>query len=272
MAHQHLTFSEREMIAHLVSAGESLREIGRTLARSPSTISRELRRNRHRSGFYSPHLVQVQCRLGRGLANEGRGGRLWKRLRHSRKRRRRYGGRDHRGRIRNRPGIGLRPAVVSERARLGDWEGDTLADHTGRGGRGYRLTQVERKSRYVVARRIPNRTSAEVNQAIRNSIRHIPIWLRRTLTLDNGTEFAGHAELSVLGCDVYFADPYSAWQRGTNENTSGLLRQFFPKTIELTQITDKQVARATRLLNTRPRKCLNYRTPREVLNDLTEDP
>jgi IS30 family transposase len=111
-----------------------------------------------------------------------------------------------------------------------------------------------------------------VNQAIRNSIRHIPIWLRRTLTLDNGTEFSGHAELSVLGFDVYFADPYSAWQRGTNENTNGLLRQFFPKTIELTQITDKQVARATRLLNTRPRKCLNYRTPREVLNDLTEDP
>ena len=326
MAHQHLTLSEREMIAHLVAAGESLREIARTLARSPSTISRELRRNRQRSGFYSPHLAQQQCRLRRGLANEGRGGRLenaalrryvvdrlrrywspeqisgrlpvdypddstmrvshetiyagiardkdrggqlWKRLRHSRKRRRRYGGRDHRGRIRNRRGLELRPAVVSERTRLGDWEGDTVA---GRGGRGYLLTQVERKSRYVVARRIPNRTSAEVNQAIRNSIRHIPIWLRRTLTLDNGIEFAGHAELSVLGFDVYFADPYSAWQRGTNENTNGLLRQFFPKTIELTQITDKQVARATRLLNTRPRKCLNYRTPREVLNDLTEDP
>jgi len=102
--------------------------------------------------------------------------------------------------------------VVSERARLGDWVGDTLA------------------------------------------------------------EFARHAELADLGFDVYFADPSSAWQRGTNENTNGLLRQFFPKTVELTQITDKQVARATRLLNTRPRKCLNYRTPREVLNDLTEDP
>ena len=140
MAHQHLTLSEREMIAHLVAAGESLREIARTLARSPSTISRELHRNRQRSGFYSPHLVQQQCRLRRGLANEGRGGGLRKRLRHSRKRRRRYGGRDHRGRIRNRRGMELRPAVVSERVRLGDWEGDTLA---GRGGRGYLLTQVE---------------------------------------------------------------------------------------------------------------------------------
>jgi IS30 family transposase len=201
-----------------------------------------------------------------------RGGQLWKRLRHTRKRRRRYGCRDHRGRIRNRPGIGLRPAVVSERARLGDWEGDTLAGHTGRGGRGYLLTQVERKSRSVVARRVSNRTSAEINQAMRNSIRHIPIWLRRTRTLDNGTEFTRHAELADLRFDAYFADPYSAGQRAPNENTNDLLRQFFTKTIDLTQITDKHAARATGLLNTRPWKCLNYRTPREVLNYLTEDP
>ena len=99
------------------------------------------------------------------------------------------------------------------------------------------------------------------------AFRHIPIKLRKTLTVDNGKEFAAFKKLErKTGFDVYFADPYSSWQRGTNENTNGLLRQYFPKGCDLSRVTDQMLAEAVRKLNHRPRKCLGYRTPHEVFN------
>jgi IS30 family transposase len=195
------------------------------------------------------------------------GGTLWKRLRRSRRRnRKRYGGgRDGRGRIRDRVGIEQRPAEVESRSRLGDWEGDTVV---GSRQRGCVAVQVERRSRYVVAAVTGDRRSGSVNAGLASAIRHVPRRLRRTLTLDNGKEFAGHVALRRLGWTVYFANPYSSWERGTCENTNGLLREFLPKGESLLGLSSERLAGYVRLLNNRPRKCLGYRTPREVLFEI----
>ena len=138
----------------------------------------------------------------------------------------------------------------------------------GRGKRGYLVTQVERKSRYVVAARIDDKRAVSLTAGTRRAFRWIPACLRKTLTLDNGKEFARFQELeAMLGVDVYFADAYSSWQRGTCENTNGLLREFFPKRMDLRSVSHQAVAAAVRKLNNRPRKCLGYRTPHEVLFD-----
>jgi IS30 family transposase len=199
------------------------------------------------------------------IAEEKRtGGEMWKYLRQSgRKRRKRYGSQSNCGRIKDRVGIEHRPAVVSQRSRLGDWESDTVE---GQGKRGYLVTHVERKSRYVVAARIDDKRAASFNCGTRRAFRWIPLSLRKTLTADNGKEFANFQEIEkLLGIDVYFADPYSSWQRGTNENTNGLLREYFPKGMDLRSVSHQRVAAVVRKLNNRPRKCLGYRTPREVL-------
>jgi len=192
------------------------------------------------------------------------GGELWKHLRQSsRKRRKRYGSHSKRGVIPGRVGIDKRPQVVERRSRLGDWESDTME---GKGKSGYLVTHVERKSRYVVAARIDNKRAKSFNQGTRRSFRWIPSCLRKTLTVDNGKEFANFKGLErLLDVDVYFADPYSSWQRGTCENTNGLLREFFPKSMDLRRVSHQSVASAVRKLNNRPRKCLSYRTPHEVL-------
>lgn len=194
------------------------------------------------------------------------GGDFWKHLRQSgRKRRKRYGSQSQRGEIPGRVGIDKRPKVVEKRSRLGDWESDTME---GKGKSGYLVTHVERKSRFVVAARIDDKRAESFNRGTRRSFRWIPASLRKTMTADNGKEFAQFKELeTLLGVDVYFADPYSSWQRGTCENTNGLLREFFPKTMDLRIVSHQSVAAAVRKLNNRPRKCLGYRTPHEVLFD-----
>jgi len=180
-----------------------------------------------------------------------------------RKRRKRYGSGQKRGRIVGRVGIEHRPAEVDARTRFGDWESDTME---GAAHASYLATHVERKSRYLVMGRIADKRAATFNAGtIRAFARHegLP---RRTMTADNGKEFAAFAKLQrKLGLEVYFADPYHSWQRGTNENTNGLLRQFFPKGFDLRGATHRYVAHVERLLNARPRKCLGYRTPQEVL-------
>lgn len=196
-------------------------------------------------------------------ADRESGGTLWKRLRRSnRTRRRRYGGRDGRGRIPNRVGIERRPTAANDRSETGHWEGDTLV---GARHRGCVAVQVERRSRYVVASSTTVRTSRAVNAGLARAIRPVPRRLRRTLTVDNGKEFAGHPELGALGFAVYFANPYSSWERGTCENTIGLLREFLPKGTSLLGLSEAHLAKSVRLLNNRPRKCLGYRTPHEVL-------
>lgn len=180
-----------------------------------------------------------------------------------RKRRRRQEGPETRGRIVGRVGIEERPAVVERRCRLGDWESDRLE---GSGSTASLASHVERKSRYTVLAKLEDGKAATFNAGTIQAFQHHGGLPLRTLTADNGKEFAAHAELAAaLELDVYFARPYHAWERGTNENTNGLVRQFFPKGLDLRKVTARQVAAVERLLNNRPRKCLGYRTPLEVM-------
>jgi IS30 family transposase len=160
--------------------------------------------------------------------------------------------------------IDQRPSIVDMRERFGDWEGDTLEGKQGSGGL---ATHVERKCRYLIAGKLPDKKAATMTQQSITSFRKTPRILRQTLTVDNGKEFSNFKELEKrTGLKVYFADPYAAWQRGTNENTNGLLRQYFPKGTDFRTISDKDVAIVVKKLNNRPRKCLNYQTPHEVFS------
>jgi len=170
-----------------------------------------------------------------------------------------------RGRLAGTPGIEGRPAAVNHRRRYGDWEGDTILAGGGR-RRNALVTLVERKSGYVRLGRAGDMTAATTARVVRRRLAGLPQPLRRTLTLDNGKEFARHAQVATALClAVYFAAPRRPWQRGTNENTNGLLRQFFPKGTDFAGVTRQRVARVEALLNGRPRKRLGYRTPHEVL-------
>ena len=176
---------------------------------------------------------------------------------------RRRPGREKRGRLPRTVSIEGRPAVVDRRARYGDWEGDTLVGGSRQGGL---VTLVERKSGYLLAGKVPHLRAQLVRRELESLLEPAPPALRRTLTLDNGKEFAEHERLKEhLDLDVYFAQPYCAWQRGTNENTNGLLRQFFPKGTIFRGLHRQHLDQAQDLLNHRPRRRLGYRTPHEVL-------
>jgi IS30 family transposase len=173
---------------------------------------------------------------------------------------------DSRGKIPRPVHIADRPAVADRRERYGDWEGDTVV---GSARSGAIVTLVERKSGFVLTRKVLDRTAQRVRRAIARAFAHVPPELRRTLTLDNGKEFSQHEQLSrSLGLNVYFAKPYCAWQRGTNENTNGLLRQHLPKGTDFRTISHHELAHLTERLNTRPRKRLGYQTPNEVFQIL----
>ena len=154
---------------------------------------------------------------------------------------------------------------MTTRQRFGDWEGDTVE---GAKGSGDITTHVERKSRYLIAGKLINKTAEVTANAVTSAFRRLPKTLRHTLTLDNGKEFAGFRDIEKgTGLTVYFADPYSAWQRGTNENTNGLLRRYFPKGMDFRTVNEKTLAETVKKLNHRPRKCLGYRTPHEVFQE-----
>ena len=195
-------------------------------------------------------------------ADRASGGRWWRHLRQSRRKwRRPYGSGPRRSRIPARVSIRERPPEAEGRQEAGHWESDTVL---GRGGR--LATHVDRASRYVLIGRMADGRAAEFNAASIRRFRKMPAKYRRTLTADNGSEFVEHQALGRrLGFKTYFADPYSSWQRGTNENTNGLLRQYLPKGSDFSRRTPQRVARIERELNNRPRKCLGYRTPAEVL-------
>jgi len=198
----------------------------------------------------------------RVYADKRQGGELWRQLRCQKPYRKRYGsGQERRGVIPNRVSIEQRPAIVEERSRLGDWEGDTVI---GKNHRGALVTLAERKSRHVLASPVPSKHADGVTAAITRLLR--PHRHKcHTLTLDNGKEFAGHEKIAAaLNTDIYFAHPYHSWERGLNENSNGLLRQFFPKAMALTHVTVEDVQRAVDSLNHRPRKTLGFRTPFEV--------
>jgi IS30 family transposase len=183
------------------------------------------------------------------------------RRRHKKRRRQtRYG--TGRRCIPGRVSIDQRPVIVDARERFGDWEGDSME---GAKGTGCLATHVERKSRYLVAAKLSDKKAATMNAQSIKSFWKLPRVMRQTLTVDNGKEFSQFKELeSKTGLKVYFADPYAAWQRGTNENTNGLLRHYFPKGIDFQTISEEELDIIIKKVNHRPRKCLNYQTPHEV--------
>ena len=194
------------------------------------------------------------------------GGNLHRHLRrrHKYRRRQKHYGAGRRF-IPGRIGIAERPSIVAERSRFGDWEADLMV---GRRGASAIATHVERKSRYLMASRLPDKKAETFNIAAISKYQRLPQTLRQTLTLDNGKEFSRFKELeSGTGLKVFFADPYAAWQRGTNENTNGMLRHYFPKGTDFRRISDATLARAVEKLNHRPRKCLGYRTPHEIFRE-----
>jgi IS30 family transposase len=194
------------------------------------------------------------------------GGDLHIHLRCQKKRRKRVGSYDRRGKIPNQVSIDERPEIVEKRARLGDWEADTMI---GTGKQGAIVTLVDRKSRLTLLKQVSRRTATAVEQAILELLR--PFQERtHTITCDNGKEFASHQRIAQkLQARVFFAHPYSSWERGTNENTNGLIRQYFPKGSDFSAITDDQISFVKERLNHRPRKCLDFQVPAMVFSQLS---
>jgi len=322
MTYCHLNARERINIFYLHQMHLPLREIGRRLNRSHTTISREISRNKRRIGGYCDRAAQtyadnrkaiprhhtrysnlllrayVFAKLRLGWSPEiishrlqrdclrcpqmhvthetiyqwiyrdaEAGGNLYTQLIRShnkRRKQRRYG--SLRGLIPNRVDISARPRIVETRGRYGDWEGDTMVGYR---HQGRLVTHVERKSRYLLAAKAANGTASVFNQVSLALYQDIPIKYRKTLTLDNGSENSAFRQLEdKLSFAVYFAAPYASWQRGCNENTNGLLRRFFPKGTNFLNISNAQLEKVVNLLNHRPRKCLNYRTPFEVFSKM----
>ena len=181
---------------------------------------------------------------------------------HKRREKRKFG--KNRVRIKDQVNISQRPKHVELRLEVGHWEGDLMI---GTGQKSAIGTIVERKTRYTFIVKIENRKSKTVTQKFAKLLNTLPKYIRKTMTYDNGIEMANHKWLSNnTGMDIYFANPYSSWERGTNENTNGLIRRFFPKGTDFNKITIEQLKQAQFALNNRPRKILGYKTPNEIMN------
>jgi len=308
MASGRLNLYERYRIHALLEARYNIRTIALILDRSPSTISRELRRN-GTPRSYCPDTAQRAASLRRiracrrkrigpdqirqieallaedhspeqiagrtGLAShewiyrhvyadQRRGGLLFRYLRRRRRQRRRRGLRDGRGQLQHRRHWTQRPAVVEGRSRIGDWEVDTMRAST---GKAVIVTMTERRSRLHLLAHSPDGTAENVRNAILRRIGRLRR-LVHTVTADNGKEFAEHQGIAyALGCGFYFADPYSAWQRGSNENANGLARQYLSRKMDFSKITEEYLRWVEQRLYNRPRKVLGFKTPLEVFNE-----
>jgi len=241
-------------------------------------MKQEIERRMRGPEQWTPEIIAQRARLeGREMvcpesiyqyvyADHKKGGDLWKRLTRSKRRRRRRCPREDgrgRGRIPNQRRINERPAVVQLRERIGDWEGDLVA---GAPGTGSLLTQVDRKTRYLLVTRVGSKEAKEVSDAVIRLFSRVPAELRHTMTFDNGKEFAYHRRMEKkTRMPVYFATAYCAWERGSNENVNGLIRRLYPKGSSFAQIYDDELAFIEHFCNDRPRKCLGWRTPREAL-------
>lgn len=318
-----LTLEERIEMQQRLASGDSMRAIGQSLGRAPSTISREFRRGRVEHSAYraqTAHQRSRQCRsqarvprkladpalwetvqallrarwspeqiagiLARGFPDTASyrvshetiysavylvpRGELRKELigclrqgRSTRKPRTR--GVDRRGQIPNMQSIHVRPPEVEDRLIPGHWEGDLIK---GARNRSSVATLVERTSGFVVLAKMSSASAADALESFGKALKSIPEALRKTLTYDQGKEMSYHDALTVrTGVQVYFADPHSPWQRGSNENTNGLLRQYLPKGTDLSVYSQDELNQIALSLNTRPRKRHQFRTPLEVYND-----
>jgi len=222
---------------------------------------------------WSPEQVAGRLEMEQGIsishewiyqyvyADKRSGGDLYCSLRCQKVRRKRYGSYSRRGVIPNQVSIDERPTIVDAKRRFGDWEGDTVI---GKGHRGALVTLVERKAQYTVIKGVRHKTADKVRQAVNEGL--TPYKSRvHTITYDNGREFTDHEGMADdLGARIYFAHPYASWERGLNENTNGLIRQYFPKSRDLTTVTETELEHVMDRLNHRPRKSLRFRTPYEV--------
>jgi IS30 family transposase len=195
-------------------------------------------------------------------ADQRRGGKLYLSLRHKhRKYHRRTGEYQRRGQLKNRISIDERPLVVEAKERIGDWEVDTIIGRYHHQGI---VTLVDRHSKFTLMKKVPSKHAEPVKQAIIDLMKPIQHHVL-TITSDNGKEFAYHQEISrTLNTQFFFAHPYQSWQRGLNEHTNGLIREYFPKKTEFQDISDREIIEVQNRLNSRPRKVLGYRTPAEV--------
>ena len=189
------------------------------------------------------------------------GGDLYTHLRCRSKRKKRYGSNERRGIIKNRRSIEERPAIVETKERIGDWEADTVI---GKAHKGALVSLTERRSKLSLIYKVERKTSDLVKEAMGKLL--LPLKeIVHTITSDNGKEFAMHEQTAaILETDFYFAHPYASYERGLNENTNGLIRQYFPKDRDFRSITDEELIMAMKKLNNRPRKTLGYLTPNEV--------
>ncbi len=316
--YSHFTTKERESLLVYVKTGKKNCEIARLMGRSPSTISRELRRNAESREkysavqadaayhqrrkrcvrkqkladpisaekvssllrcYWSPEQIANRlkkensevrvstCTIYRALANGVLPPQLRKVLRI--KGRQRHGGHKKSpcGHLNIEYTIHDRPKTVKNRKQIGHWESDTVR---GAKSSGCLVTHTERKSRFLVMCKIPDRTAQSFTEATITAFKLIPAGKRKSFTCDHGKEFSLHRELSKrLGCKVYFADPHAPWQRGTNENCNGLIRQFFPKRTSFADVTQDDADRVALLLNRRPRKALGWKTPEEIFLNIS---
>ncbi len=316
MSFTHLSPEERFCIVKMRHEKKSIRFIADFLLRSPSTISREIKRNSVNKIYWNDtaqHLANqrkayprsqkrkshaplydlvmknlieglspdvISGRLKREtsnrklrvshetiyqwiLADAKVGGVLYKLLHRHHKKRHKQGRGKRRREFEGRVPISKRPKVVEDKVRFGDWESDTMEGGRSLGGL---ATHVERKSCYIVAGRLKDKRSSTYMDVSIGLFKSMNKKLVKTFTTDNGSEFAEFKRLEkATGSRIYFAEPYSPWQRGLNENTNGLLRRNFPKSCNFHEIDDNLIQRVVNKLNHTPRKSLKYRTPYEVL-------
>ena len=306
MNYKQLTYGQRYQIYALKQALQTNKRIAEIVGVHPSTVGRELKRNKGKKGYrpkqaerkaerrkhgvrkrieaktweyiegkikieWSPEQISGRLKSEYGtkvshewiyqyiLADKRAGGILYQHLRCQKKRKKRYGSNERRGSLPNRRSIEERPPIAADRSRIGDWESDTII---GKRHKQAIVTIVDRKSRLVVMKKVNRRTSEAVSQA---TIQLLSTRKCETLTSDNGKEFAEHQLVAkTLNLDYFFAHPFSAWERGTNENTNGLIRQYFPKDTDFTSITPDDIMVVMDRINNRPRKCLGFQTPNEV--------
>ena len=221
---------------------------------SPDQISGYLKREHQPSVSHEWIYLYI-------YADKRRGGTLHQHLRSQKKQRKRYSGYIRRGQIPNRTSIDKRPQIVARKGRFGDWEVDTIVGARHKGGI---LSAVERKSKLVRLRKLDTKAAAEMKDSTIALLAPLAAKVH-TITVDNGKEFCEHELIATgLQARIYFAHPYASWERGLNENTNGLVRQYFPKKYQFAQITNEDLQAAEDRLNNRPRKSLGYRTPNEV--------
>lgn len=233
---------------------------------SPEQISFRLK---HEKNPIQISYATIYRGIYRGFLEEGKlspGQRgVARKLRHRGKTRHKNGCIETRGKIKISHHISERPEQANQRERIGDWEADTVAGVT---GKACLITLVDRKSRYLLCEKVAKKDSISVKQAIIHMLKDSQ---PKTITPDRGKEFSRHEEISKALNDVqfYFPEPHQPWQRGTNENTNGLLREYFPKKQDLTEIKPSLIRDKALILNQRPRKCLNWKSPFEVYFDIS---